>query len=155
MRKQLLIISSIRNEIGQIISMKIKCILNFCSLQFHIHINRSKNLKIVIYRRSTNSAHLLSCYLKPCKMDQQPLTSVLSLHLINFFIPKIPKTDLGSSQIVESDGTLGIAQTNNVPHFYTYFMIQKFLLLLQGCLCGVEVACWVHMLKVSGSNPGQ
>ena len=74
------------------------------------------------------------------------LTSVLSLHLINFLIPKIPKTDLGSSQIVESDGTLGIAKTNNVPHFYTHFIIQKFLLLLQGCLCGVEV---------SGSNPGQ
>ena len=83
------------------------------------------------------------------------ITSVLSLHLINFFIPKIPKTDLGSSQIVESDGTLGIAKTNNVPHFYTHFIIQKFLLLLQGCFCGVEVACWVHMPKVSGSNPGQ
>ena len=83
------------------------------------------------------------------------LTSVLSLHLINFLIPKIPKTDLGSSQIVESDGTLGIAKTSNVPHFYTYFIIQKFLPLLEGCLCGVEVACRVHMLKVSGSNPGQ
>ena len=30
-----------------------------------------------------------------------------------------------------------------------------FILILQGCLCGVEVACWVYMLKVSGSNPGQ
>ena len=85
----------------------------------------------------------------------QHYTSVLSLHLINFLIPKIPKTDLGSSQIVESDGTLGIAKTNNVPHFYTHFIIQKFLLLLQGCLCGVEVACWVYMLRVSGSNPVQ
>ena len=81
------------------------------------------------------------------------LTPVPSLILINFLIPKIPKTDLGSPQIVESDGTLGIAKTNNVPHFYTHFIIQKFLLLLQGCLCGVEVACWVYMLKVSGSNP--
>ena len=87
------------------------------------------------------------------KADSQ-FTSVLSLHLINFLIPKIPKTDLGSSQIVESDGTLGIAKTNNVPHFYTHFIIQKFLLLLQECLCGVEVACWVHMLKAFGSNPG-
>ena len=57
-------------------------------------------------------------------------TSVLSLHLINFLIPKIPKTDLGSPQIVESDGTLGIAKTSNVPHFYTYFINQKFLVQL-------------------------
>ena len=83
------------------------------------------------------------------------LTSVPSLILINFLIPKIPKTDLGSSQIVESDVTLGIAKTRNVPHFYAHFIDQKFLILLQGCLCGVEVACWLHMLKVSGSNPNQ
>ena len=55
-------------------------------------------------------------------------TPVPSLILINFLIPKIPKTDLGSPQIVESDGTFGIAKTSNVPHFYTYFINQKFLL---------------------------
>ena len=58
------------------------------------------------------------------------LTSVPSLILINFLIPKIPKTDLGSPQIVESDGTLEIAKTSNVPHFYTYFINQKFLVQL-------------------------
>ena len=58
------------------------------------------------------------------------LTPVPSLILINFLIPKIPKTDLGSPQIVESDGTLEIAKTSNVPHFYTYFINQKFLLKL-------------------------
>ena len=84
-----------------------------------------------------------------------PVTSVPSCCLVNFLIPNIPKTDLGSPQIEEPDGTLGIAITNNVPHFYTHFIAQKFLLSLQGCLCGVEVACWVHMLKVSGSNPDQ
>ena len=46
-------------------------------------------------------------------------TPVPSLISINFLIPKIPKTDLGSPQIVESDGTLEIAKTSNVPHFYT------------------------------------
>ena len=57
-------------------------------------------------------------------------TPVLSLISINFLIPKIPKTDLGSPQIVESDGTLEIAKTSNVPHFYTYFINQKFLVQL-------------------------
>ena len=41
-------------------------------------------------------------------------------NLDRFLIPKIPKTDLRSSQIVESDGTLGISKTKNVPIFYTY-----------------------------------
>ena len=49
--------------------------------------------------------------------------------------------DLWSSQIVESDGTLGIAKTSNVSHFYTYFINQTPLPLLQLYLGGVEVAC--------------
>ena len=44
----------------------------------------------------------------------------LESNLDRFLIPKIPKTDLRSSQIVESDGTLGISKTKNVPIFYTY-----------------------------------
>ena len=57
-------------------------------------------------------------------------TPVPSLISIKFLIPRIPKTDLGSPQIVESDGTLEIAKTSNVPHFYTYFINQKFLVYL-------------------------
>ena len=41
----------------------------------------------------------------------------LESNLDRFLIPKIPKTDLRSSQIVESDGTLGISKTKNVPIF--------------------------------------
>ena len=44
----------------------------------------------------------------------------LESNLDRFLIPKIPKMDLRSSQIVESDGTLGISKTKNVPIFYTY-----------------------------------
>ena len=44
----------------------------------------------------------------------------LESNLDKFLIPKIPKTDLQSSQIVESDGTLGISKTKNVPIFYIY-----------------------------------
>ena len=54
-------------------------------------------------------------------------TPVPSLISIKYLIPRIPKTDLGSPQIVESDGTLEIAKTSNVPHFYIYFINQKFL----------------------------
>ena len=69
------------------------------------------------------------------------ITPVPSLILIKFLIPRIPKTDLGSPQIVESDGTLEIAKTSNVPHFYIYFINQTFLVQLYESLCGVEVAC--------------
>ena len=41
----------------------------------------------------------------------------LESNLDRFLIPKIPKMDLRSSQIVESDGTLGISKTKNVPIF--------------------------------------
>ena len=44
----------------------------------------------------------------------------LESNLDRFLIPKIPKMDLRSSQIVESDGTLGISKTKNVPIFYNY-----------------------------------
>ena len=44
----------------------------------------------------------------------------LESNLDKFLIPKIPKTDLQSSQTVESDGTLGKSKTKNVPIFYTY-----------------------------------
>ena len=44
----------------------------------------------------------------------------LESNLDRFLIPKIPKMDLWSSQIVESDGTLGISKTKNVPIFYNY-----------------------------------
>ena len=69
------------------------------------------------------------------------ITPVLSLILINFSIPKIPKIDVASPQFVESDSTLGIVITKNVLHFYTHLINQKFLPLLQGCFCGVEVGC--------------
>ena len=44
----------------------------------------------------------------------------LESNLDRFLIPKIPKMDLRSSKIVESDGTLGISKTKNVPIFYIY-----------------------------------
>ena len=50
-------------------------------------------------------------------------TPVLSSILINFLIPNIPKTDLWSSQIVESDDTLGI--TNIIVGIFLRFSNKK------------------------------
>ena len=53
-------------------------------------------------------------------------TPVPSLISIKFLIPRIPKTDLGSPQIVESDGTLGIAKTSNAAFLYLFYKSKVF-----------------------------
>ena len=88
---------------------------------------RNSNLFVLLFWNAlTSPVHLTYCLLEG--FTGFFLTSVPSCCLVNFLIPNIPKTDLGSSQIVESDGSLGIAKTSNVPSFYTYFINQKFLI---------------------------
>ena len=81
------------------------------------------------------------CIIHRCNMHSIHIHIWSESNLVNFWTPNIPKADLRSSWIVESDDTLGISRSSNVPIFILIYNSK-------------EVACRVHILKVSVSNPG-